>query len=69
MTTRVSAEPYRLILRELWRTYTYGEMAAATGIGVSTLCKILHGNQQRIEATTAAALRSLVVMLPAGVDQ
>ena len=49
---------FRDALRAAWRTRTLGEIRAATGVGVSTIHRIIHSDDQgMVRMDTAVKLR------------
>jgi hypothetical protein len=55
----VKAAGYAEIIRAAWRTHTYGEMAAMTGLSPTTLHDVMHGERQTIRLRTAVKLEAL----------
>lgn len=59
----LDAEPYRLLLLRLWRTYTLGELSAMSGLGASTLRRVMW-RSEHVQVRTAVRLHAMVQLLP-----
>lgn len=53
----IIAAPFAPFVRRAWRKHTYGEIAAATGLSVTTIHDVMHGERPRMRARTAVKLQ------------
>lgn len=52
----IPADYFRPALRKAWRTHSFGEIAAATGVAPSTLHRIINAEGAMVQARTARQL-------------
>lgn len=64
----VIAAPFAPLIRRAWRTHTYGELAAITGLSPTTLHDVMHGERQFVRARTAVKLLELKEVVPSTTD-
>lgn len=64
----VDATAYRIIVQEVWRQtrMPLSELAAYAHLPAQTLRRLIDGRSERIWFSTAAAVRTLVALLPNG---